>query len=264
MKSLLISCLSISCGLMSLSISSLGAPEVEPSNPAGGREKWDHLVRAFNQTQPEATRDFMARRIAKLEALQTELSQQNRETEAALAKTLASAREVYARLDQPNLRRALINSTWIWRSNRDTNAVVTVFHADGTTAHIAMQGRWRISGPNEVTISTEGDGDYILKFKPSLKGFEGDRDGILGNAVQMPIDTLCANVWTLRDDKLEFHRDGRFVQLGHGWEGQDWRFSKDESEVTIRFTNGNGGTFKFEDGVLTHFDGAPFERSRRE
>lgn len=260
MKSLLIPCLSISCGLLFLSIPSFGAPEVEPTNSG----KWERSVRDFNRTQPEAAREFMARRIAKLEALQKELTQQNRETEAALAKTLASAREVYAQLDQPKLRLALTNATWIWRSNRDANAVITVFRADGTTGHIAMQGRWRISGPNEVTISTEGDGDYILKFKPSLKSFVGDRDEILGTAVELPTDTLCANVWTLRDDKLEFHRDGRLVQLGHGWEGQDWSFSKDESEVTIRFTNGNGGTFKFENGALTHFDGSPFQRSPRE
>ena len=77
-------------------------------------------------------------------------------------------------------------------------------------------------------------------------------------------ETLCANIWTLRRDKLEFQRDGKLIQRGAGWVGKDWKLSDDGTQVTIKFTNGNGGTFKIENGAMTHFDGTPFQKTPRQ
>ncbi len=81
---------------------------------------------------------------------------------------------------------------------------------------------------------------------------------MVGRVLPSPVETLCSRVWTLRDDTLEFRRNGRLIQRGAGWEGKDWNLSDDGKKVTITFTNGNGGTFQFENGTMTHFDGTPF------
>jgi hypothetical protein len=268
MKTFLIPCLSIGCCLLCLSGPVPGAPDTEltptPANPGAIRQELEHLRKEFERKRGETLRPLAGQYVAQLEALQKELVERDRAAEGAVAEALAAAKETYARLDQPELRHALTDATWIWRSNEDSIGVVATFRPDGTVEHVGLRGQWRVSGPNEITIATDGDGDYVLRFVPSLRTFEGNRKDISGTAVQSPVDTLCGNVWTLRDDKLEFRRDGQLVQLGRGWEGLDWRLSRDGGEVTVRFKNGNGGTFQFENGGMTHFDGSPFRRSPRE
>ena len=183
-----------------------------------------------------------------------------------------AAHQTYWQDAQGELRRMLLSETWIWRSNDDANGVVVTFHADGIAEHLGLHGRWRISGPGEVTIDADGDGQYLLRFDDALRTFEGNRGGIFGVAMHSPIfdaaraaavARLCSSLWSLRDDQLEFRRDGKLIQRGAGGEGRDWHISENGSHVSVSFKDGNGGTFKFENGTLTHFDGAPFERIPR-
>jgi hypothetical protein len=192
------------------------------------------------------------------------LSALSRATEAEIANAVKGAKEAYSRENQSELRRTILGRGWIWRSNEDGNGVVAVFHGDGVVEHIGMRGTWVITGPDEVTITTAGDGLYVLHFDTSWRTFECDRQEVTGTALPSAAETLCANLWSLRGDKLEFRRDGSLIQRGEGWEGKDWRLSEDGTQVTITFTNGKGGSFKFQNGRMTHFDGSPFQRIPRE
>jgi hypothetical protein len=235
-------------------------------------DELERLRHDFERRREKALGPLTERYISRLEELQQDTSSQDPSAAAQVADTLKSVRETYWQEAQAELRRMLLSATWIWRSNDDANGVVVTFHADGIAEHLGLHGRWRISGPCQVTIDTDSDGQYLLRFDDSLRTFKGNRGGIFGVALHSPffdaakedaVDTLCSNLWSLRDDKLEFRRDGRLIQRGAGWEGRDWHMAEDGSHVSVSFKNGNGGTFKFENGALTHFDGTPFQRAPR-
>jgi hypothetical protein len=243
--------------------------DIRTAAPGAIHDELERLRHEFEHRREKALGPLTERYLSRLEELQQNVSPQDRASAAEVADALKSARETYWQEAQAELRRMLLSATWIWRSNDDANGVVVTFHADGIAQHLGLYGKWRISGPGEVTIDTDGDGQYILRFDDSLRSFEGNRGGIFGVAMHSPffdaareaaVDTLCSNLWSLRDDKLEFRRDGRLIQRGAGWEGRDWHMAEDGSHVSISFKNGNGGTFKFADATLTHFDGTPFQR----
>jgi len=267
MKTVLIICLS-ACSWFA-SFPSAVADELvsqisQAALPGSVHEEVERLRQEFDRRRAKALRPVVGRYVAQLEELQRSVADQDRAAEAEIAAALKAAKEAFSQVDQPDLRRVLLERNWIWRSNFDRNGVVVVFHADGTVEHLGLHGNWQVTAPNEIKISTDGDGDYILHFNASLRAFEGNRDQISGTALPSAVETLCANIWSLRGDKLQFRRDGRLFQLGEGWEGRDWRLSDDGTQVTIRFTNGNGGTFKFENGTMTHFDGTPFQSAPKE
>jgi hypothetical protein len=73
-----------------------------------------------------------------------------------------------------------VASPWLWRSEDDENGVTVVFRGDGSVEHIGMKGRWRITGPCEVTIITDAEESFILRFDASLSRYEAQRRNISG------------------------------------------------------------------------------------
>jgi hypothetical protein len=274
MKAFLALCVS-AIALLGLPYS--GATEEPPSQaqiaaPSAVHNELERLRHDFERRREKTLEPLTGRYISSLEALQQGVPPQDRAAIAEVSDALKTARETYWQEAQGELRGMLLRATWIWRSNDDANGVVVTFHADGIVEHLGLHGRWRISGPDEVTVDPDGGGPIVLRFDDALRTFEGNRGGIFGIAMHSPwfdgareaaADLLCSHVWSLRDDKLEFRHDGRLIQRGAGWEGRDWHMTEDGSHVSISFKNGNGGTFKFENGTLTHFDGTPFQATPR-
>lgn len=82
--------------------------------------------------------------------------------------------------EQPELRKAILASNWLWRSAVDPRGVVVKFHEDGTVDHVNMTGHWRITGPCEITISPDEHEPIVLKFNSTFTEFGGSRDEISG------------------------------------------------------------------------------------
>jgi hypothetical protein len=170
------------------------AEEPAPSEPqavthGSVHEEIERLRHDFDRQRAKALRPVLGHYIAQLEALQKSLLERNRAAEGEIADALKAARDDFGQDDQPELRQAILGGGWIWRSDDDHNGVVAVFHADGSVEHIAMRGTWQITGPNEVTIATDGDGQYVLHFDASLRAFEGDQGGISGAALPSTAET---------------------------------------------------------------------------
>jgi hypothetical protein len=46
-----------------------------------------------------------------------------------------------------------------------------------------MRGTWRITGPSEVTISTEEKEQFVLRFNASLSAYEANRHNVSGHRI---------------------------------------------------------------------------------
>ena len=78
------------------------------------------------------------------------------------------------------LARALVRSTWTWRSDEQPEPVDTHFMGNGTVHHVGMRGVWRQTGADSVSIETS-DGDRLeLTFDKARTSFRGDRLGVHG------------------------------------------------------------------------------------
>lgn len=157
--------------------------ESQTTAPGSVHGEFERLRQEFDRGRAHVLRPVLGQYIAQLETLQKSIVERNRAAEAEVAEALKAAKEEFVQVDQPELRRAILRSGWIWRSDDDRNGVITAFHADGSVEHFALRGAWQITGPNEITITTDGDGQYVLHFNASLRGFAGDQQGILGDAL---------------------------------------------------------------------------------
>jgi hypothetical protein len=144
----------------------------------------EQLQQEFDRRRAEALRPISVWYRERLETLQKRLYTEAPGSEARVAEVLRAAKEAFWDEDQPELKQALIGSTWRWRSNYDPHGVPVTFRGDRTVEHIGMRGTWRISGPNEVAISTEEGDRYHLRFNTSLSAYEGDKHNVSG--VRLP------------------------------------------------------------------------------
>lgn len=134
------------------------------------------LNQEYERRRAEALRPVTAWYRAQLEALAKSLEKEGQ----AVAEARGKAAESSWQDDQPELRRALLRPGWIWRSEEDGDGVSLKFLEDGSAHHSGLNGTWRITGPNEVTVQPDNDGKYILRFDASLRTFLGDRRGVEG------------------------------------------------------------------------------------
>ncbi|MEA3213145.1 MAG: hypothetical protein QOE70_6202 [Chthoniobacter sp.] len=145
----------------------------------------EQLQQDFERRRAVALRPVSAWYRERLETLQKRLYAEAPGSEAKVAEVLRAAKEAFWEEDQPELKQALIGSTWLWRSNYDPHGVSVTFRGDRTVDHIGMRGTWRISGPSEVTIRTEEGDRYLLRFNTSLSAYEADHDNVSG--VRLPV-----------------------------------------------------------------------------
>ena len=168
-----------------------GDPEISPVTVEAIRSQTelDRLQQEFERRRAEALRPVSAWYREQLETLQKKLFTEAPGSEVKVAETLKAAKEAFWQEDQPELKQALLRSTWLWRSNYDPHGVPVTFRCDNTVEHIGMRGTWKVSGPSEVTITTQ-DGDrtlfYVLRFNTSLSAYEANRDNVSG--VRLPAD----------------------------------------------------------------------------
>ena len=144
------------------------------------------LQQEFERRRAEALRPVAAWYREQLETLQKKLFTEEPGSEAKVAEVLKAAKEAFWQEDQPELKQALLRNTWLWRSDYDPHGVPVTFRCDGTVEHIGMHGTWRVSGPSEVTITTQDSdrGRYILRFNTSLSAYEADLHNVSG--IRMP------------------------------------------------------------------------------
>ena len=141
----------------------------------------DRLQQEFERRRAEALRPVAAWYREQLETLRKKLSAETPGSEARVAEALKAAREAFWQQDQPELKQALLRSTWLWRSDIDPHGVPVTFRCDGTVEHIGMRGTWRVSGPSEVTITTQdSDRRFVLHFNTSLSAYEADHRDVSG------------------------------------------------------------------------------------
>lgn len=177
----LIICLSASMAGLALSDSGVQTAPTAPADQPS--PEFARLQQEFAKRRAEALRPAVTWYRAQLEALQRKLRDEPAATQAALAQALAAARETFWQDDQPELRQALLAAPWLWRSDDDAEGVATTFFADGTVRHIGMRGTWRITGPCEVTISTEEKEQFVLRFNASLSAYEANRHNVSGHRI---------------------------------------------------------------------------------
>jgi len=164
----------------------VGEPESPPAIIATIRPQpeIERLQQEFERRRAEALRPVAAWYREQLEKLQKKLLSEAPGSEAKVAEALRAAREAFWQQDQPELKQALLRSTWLWRSDDDPRGVPVTFRCDGTVEHIGMRGTWRVSGPSEVTITTQDSERYILRFNTSLNAYEADHHNVSG--IRMP------------------------------------------------------------------------------
>lgn len=160
----------------------VGEPESPPAfnTTAQPQPEIERLQQEFERRRAEALRPVAAWYREQLETLQKKLSAEAPGSETKLAEALKAAREAFWQQDQPELKQALLRSTWLWRSDDDSRGVPVTFRCDGTVEHIGMRGTWRVSGPSEVTITTQDSERYILRFNTSLNAYEADHHNVSG------------------------------------------------------------------------------------
>ena len=144
----------------------------------------ERLQQEFDRRRAEALRPVAAWYREQLETLQKRLFTEAPGSEAKVAEILKAAKEAFWQEDQPELKQALLRSTWLWRSDYDPHGVPMTFRDESAVEHIGMRGTWRISGPSEVTITTEDGDRYLLRFNTSLSAYEADHHNVSG--VRMP------------------------------------------------------------------------------
>ena len=172
---LLITCLS--AFIINTAFSEPGARTALPLDP---HSELARLQQEFDRRRADALRPVGCWYRAELEALQQSASEQSPEIQNEITKALALARETFWQDDQPELRQALLATSWLWRSADDAEGVATKFHSDGTVDHMGMHGTWRITGPCEITIRADEQEQFVLRFNASLSAYEGDRRNVSG------------------------------------------------------------------------------------
>ncbi|EDY16804.1 hypothetical protein CfE428DRAFT_5613 [Chthoniobacter flavus Ellin428] len=172
---LIVSCLSAFIGISAFSEPDTATATAAIPHPLNEATR---LQQEFESRRAAALRPVLAWYRARLEALQQ--TEESPEAQEAIARALTSARETFWQEDQPELRQALLAQPWLWRSEDDAEGVATSFHPDGSVVHIGMRGTWRITGPCEVTILTEADERFVLRFNASLSAYEADRRNVSG------------------------------------------------------------------------------------
>lgn len=179
MKALLI----ITCISASLAMLALCEPDTSPATGTVPHplDELTRLQEEFDRRRAAALRPVTSWYRARLEALQN--TEHSPEATEAIAKALAAARETFWQDDQPELRQTLLAQPWLWRSSDDAEGVATTFNSDGSVGHIGMRGTWRISGPSEVTIHTEANEQFVLRFNASLSAYEADRSNVSGHRI---------------------------------------------------------------------------------
>ncbi len=185
MKTLiLITCLSVSATVP------LPASDAEPVHAAvTAAQRPDDLSRLqdeYARRRADALRPVAAWYRAQLEVLQRQSAGENSEDRTAITEALAAVRETFWHEDQPELKQALMATDWLWRSSEDADGVSMTFHADGTVEHVGMDGKWRITGPCEVTIETADHARFVLRFNASLSAYEADTSNVSGHRVAPP------------------------------------------------------------------------------
>jgi hypothetical protein len=177
---LLVTCLSAFTTRLAFAEPAIGIGTATTDQPPSELAR---LQQEFDRRRAEALRPVASWYRAQLEALQRTLSDQPPVTQTAIAKALAAARETFWQDDQPELKKALLAASWLWRSSDDAEGVATTFRADGSVEHVGMHGTWRITGPCEVTIQTDAHEQFVLRFNASLSAYEADRSNVSGHRV---------------------------------------------------------------------------------
>ena len=175
---ILVTCLSASIAGLAFS-----EPGIQTTTTDQPPSELARLKQEFEKRRADALRPVATWYRAQLEALQRRLADEPPATQRAIAQALAAARETFWQDDQPELRQALLAAPWLWRSVLDADGVATTFHADGSVGHVGMRGTWQITGPCEVTIRTDDDGQFVLRFNASLSAYEADRRNVSGHRI---------------------------------------------------------------------------------
>jgi len=142
------------------------AIRMAPPNPL------EQLRAEYERRRADALRPATAWYRAQLELLGHEL-----------AKERTKVAETFWEDDQPELRQALLAIGWIWRSAEDAEGVDLKFLENGSVHHAGLNGTWKITGPSEVTVQSDDDSRFILRFSSSLRSFTGDRRGVTGERI---------------------------------------------------------------------------------
>jgi hypothetical protein len=171
--------------LLAVSVSgSAILPAAEPSEDSSPQASQttdlQKLNAEYERKRAEALRPVTAWYRAKLEVLGKKIQKEGQAVEDArqsLAKTFWED-------DQPELKAALCSHKWVWRSEVDAAGVPLSFAADGSVHHRGLNGTWKITGRNEITVQPEDDGAFILRFDASMTTFQGNRRGVTGERRQ--------------------------------------------------------------------------------
>ncbi len=107
--------------------------------------------------------------LADLDALQKRITISGDIDQALLVK--AEKERFIAEMTAVPLKTALLESKWTWVAARGERNVVMTFHEDGTVNHRGMSGTWKITGPRDVKITTNGTA-LLLQFDQSLRNYK--------------------------------------------------------------------------------------------
>jgi hypothetical protein len=168
----------------------LGQLAFSPRDESGNTMvAFDRIQRAYQHRRAEKLREVDSWHRSQLEALSESLPSTSPAAKALVTDALKSAREEYWQDDQPELRDALLATAWLWCSEDDQTGVTVTFQASGSVEHPGMHGAWRITGPSEVTIHTDEDETFILRFNASLSRYEAQYRNVSGHRLARPRGT---------------------------------------------------------------------------
>src|SRR4051794_27669900 len=155
-----------------------GSAELADASPPAADRSSDleQLDREYARRRAEALRPVTMWYRAQLEVLGRKLEKEG----AAVPEARARVGGTFWEDDQPELKQALLSRGWIWRSEMDATGVALKFSDDGSVHHVGLNGSWKITGPNEVTVHPDDDAPFVLRFNASLTTFIGDRRGVSG------------------------------------------------------------------------------------
>jgi hypothetical protein len=139
----------------------------------------EQLRADYERRRADALRPVTAWYRAQLEVLGHQLKKE----EQNVTEERTKVAETFWQDDQPELREALLSMGWIWRSAEDAAGVDLKFLENGSVHHAGLNGTWKITGLNEVTVQPDDDSRFILRFSSSLKSFTGDRRGVTGERI---------------------------------------------------------------------------------